>query len=331
VFKDVIIKQYLAKSGSTPTPTPIATPTPVPSVQYGACVIRSESTSLPAYAAANEGSVYVKRNIGNVTTFGSAQTACTDSVFLELMDVYCTANPKITSAQWGVAAYYSAGEPVNAISGCAITGCVSHTCPRPPLSLPAPLPVATPTPVTTTAPTPAATPVLSVSERAPASEPTPTLPPPVQYGSCVIFDGNLPAYSSADISVDHVKHNIGKVSALSKAKSECTDRIFSKLMLAYCALNPEATTMKWNIALYNSTDDLSAGVTTECPASGCEQHACVAQKKTSEKGMGCGIVNAKDSGKGGPGAPPLVLLTLPLLMIAYLKKTSLKLMAKNVV
>ncbi|MDZ4676155.1 MAG: hypothetical protein SGI74_01490 [Oligoflexia bacterium] len=136
-----VYTQVLTVTPVSPNPTP--TPSPATGIQFGSCIIRNGN--LPGYYAADVGTNYVKRNIGNVTTYAQAQLACTDKFFAELMVNFCTLIPNAENVQWGVAAYDSVGS--YQVTGCAASGCDYHKCPAStPTPTPSIAPSATPTP-----------------------------------------------------------------------------------------------------------------------------------------------------------------------------------------
>jgi hypothetical protein len=104
---------------------------------YITAVLRSECanspTPPPPVGSTVVGSNYVIMTVADAspTNFAQAQQLVTDAVFESLMPQYCnlakTTNNCVTdSVQWNIITYDTNGQPM--ISGCAVSGCQSHSC-----------------------------------------------------------------------------------------------------------------------------------------------------------------------------------------------------------
>jgi hypothetical protein len=112
---------------------------------YITAVLRSECTDSPTppppVGGTRVGSDYVIMTVADAdpTDWTNAQRLVTDAIFKSLMPLYC-ALPKTgcvtDSVQWNIITYGTNGNPMT--SGCAASGCQSHSCEAvpPPTNLP---------------------------------------------------------------------------------------------------------------------------------------------------------------------------------------------------
>lgn len=104
-------------------------------LRQGVCIIRSGSSSMPQFSAANVGNGYAKTNTFIATSFASAQAQCTSQVYATLKSQYCgfSGNAQQGNVQLGVAWVNSAYGPTSACAAANVGGCnpVNPGCPAP--------------------------------------------------------------------------------------------------------------------------------------------------------------------------------------------------------
>jgi hypothetical protein len=136
--KYVLTAVATAEGGISTTSAPVnITVNPGPAATHGyiTAVLRSACASAPTppppVGGTRVGSDYVIMTVADAdpTDWTNAQRLVTDAIFESLMPFYC-ALPKTgcvtDSAQWNIITYDTNGNPM--ISGCAASGCQSHSC-----------------------------------------------------------------------------------------------------------------------------------------------------------------------------------------------------------
>jgi hypothetical protein len=115
----------------TVNPGPAATNGYITAVLRSGCA--NAPTPPPPVGGTRVGTNYVIMTVAdaNPTDWQHAQQVVTDAIFSSLMPLYCalpeTTNNCVTDrVQWGIITYDVNGNPV--ISGCAASGCQSHSC-----------------------------------------------------------------------------------------------------------------------------------------------------------------------------------------------------------
>ena len=94
-------------------------------VQYGACVLRESNANLPGYNAADSGTGYAMKKMGQVKDYNDIKSKCSDSIYQQITSPYCQSNTN--PGQWQAALYDDKGNFKTV--GCAQSGCNYHACP----------------------------------------------------------------------------------------------------------------------------------------------------------------------------------------------------------
>jgi hypothetical protein len=219
-------------------------------VGYITAVLRSPCADAPTPPPA-VGGILVGTNFvimtvadGDPADFQSAQQVVTDKVFQSLMPLYCAlprnaSNCVSDSVQWGIITYDVNGNPL--ISGCAASGCQSHSCSGSEFG-----PIG----------------YITALLRSPCAD-APTQPPPV---GGILVGTNFVIMTVANSDPTDFQ----------AAQQVVTDKIFQSLMPLYCALPRNASncvsdSVQWGIVTYDvNGNPLISG----CAASGCQNHSC---------------------------------------------------------
>jgi hypothetical protein len=100
---------------------------------FGACVVRDSYTDLASYPDPDFATGYAKVNEPS-SDIDTLLSICTDDVFANLMQLYCSCSLRPEPVQWEFASYNSAGlcewssDGTTCTTGCAASGCDFHSC-----------------------------------------------------------------------------------------------------------------------------------------------------------------------------------------------------------
>lgn len=152
-------------------PTPISTTTPSSASPTGVCLLRDIYTGVPVFSAPNVGTGYAKYAVSNVNAIAGLQTACTNSIYDQLLQSYCGQNSN--SVQRQVMTYNTGGGWQNL--SCGAQGCDSISCPVSSTPAPATTQTSAPAPTTTTTTTATSTTTTSTTTSVSADTISPTI------------------------------------------------------------------------------------------------------------------------------------------------------------